>query len=246
MKRFAAFVLALVLATLAAIPMFSASAATVMNTGIRVGTVDAATIFTGTSTGVDSTGLRAGVDAVDGGRGVGTVDAATSGFATLSGFVPFTANDAQVVKMYVTASNGGSVNLRALPNKSAKAYFLLGVGRPVEVIESLSTGWSYVRVQVSGSYYYGYMMSAYLGNTDPSTARQSFQTVATPFSVHVVTASASGTVSMWTTTDKANEHKLRDLSTTESLTVIAASNAWYKVTDSFGNVGFVAKAYVMK
>jgi len=145
--------------------------------------------------------------------------------------------------MYVSSKNGKGVRLRNGNSTDAKIIMTLGEGRPVTVTAE-NKGWSEVRVKVNGKNYNGYIKSEFLSKKDPSKAKQTFKAVKS-FNVKVRTAAADGKVSLWNTTGKLNDEKIRDLSKTEKLTVTAESRAWYKVTDANGVVGYVAKAYVV-
>ena len=149
-------------------------------------------------------------------------------------------------RMYVSTPNGGTVRLRSIPSTEGKILTVVGVGRPVTVVKQYESGWSEVKIRVKGATKYGYMKSEYLSIKDPSTRKQSFRDAKEPFTVKPFTASANGKVSLWDTTAKKDVDKIRDLGSDESVTVIAYSNAWYKVCTNDGLVGYVAKAYVTK
>ena len=154
----------------------------------------------------------------------------------------------QSYTMYASSSNGKGVRMRSTPDASSvgNVYFSLGEGRPVTVTAVRNDGWSEVKVQVKGKWYTGYCRSEFLSDVNPLNLKQSFKAIASPFDVTVRTASVNGVVSMWDTTSKRDEHKLRDLDSDETLTAVAESRAWYKVMDAEGNEGYVAKAYVAK
>ncbi len=144
--------------------------------------------------------------------------------------------------MYVSSSNGKGVRMRSGASTDSDVLFNLGEGRPVTVTGAFGD-WSIVRVSVNGKSYNGYIMSQFLSSTDPSTLPQTFKPVSR-FAIRVRAASADGVVSMWKTTNKQVANKMRDLTRTETLTVIQESRAWYLAEDMYGNVGYVAKAYV--
>ncbi len=143
---------------------------------------------------------------------------------------------------YVSSENGKGVRMRKGNSTEAEVIFNLGEGRPVTV-HAEAMGWSQVSVKVNGKVYNGYVMSKFLSKNDPSLMKQTFKKVSKMF-VRVRAASADGAVSIWNTTSKLNVNKVRDLTRTEKITVLAESRAWYKVQDQFGNTGYVAKAYV--
>ena len=157
--------------------------------------------------------------------------------------VPVTAASADST-MYVSASNGRSVNVRDLPAKSGTVKVQLGVGFPVTVKE-YNDDWCEVTVKVNGKTIWGYICTDYLKSSDPSVKAQTFKAVDKQKTVTVRPSSANGRVNLWPTASKKGS-ELRTLVKGEKLTVLAASNAWYQVQDSQGNVGYVAKAYVMK
>jgi len=160
------------------------------------------------------------------------------------GIIPMTGAlaDGNGYTMYVSSSNGKGVRMREGASTDAKVLFNLGEGRPVTVTAE-DEGWSEVKVQVNGKWYSGYIMSEFLSQKNPANLKQSFKAVKS-FNVKVRTATKNGVVSMWDTTAKLNEDKVRDLTRTETLTVTAESRAWYKVVDMNGVEGYVAKAYV--
>ena len=157
--------------------------------------------------------------------------------------VPMTAASAGSSTMYVSASNGLSVNLRTGPDKSTRSMVKLGVGFPVNVVD-YDMGWYEVTAKVNGKTLHGYINSDYLAGSDPATRSQKFKSV-NEFTVTVRPSSANGKVNLWPSASKKGS-ELRTLTKGEALTVVAASNAWYKVLDSQGNTGYVAKAYVKK
>ena len=159
--------------------------------------------------------------------------------------LPVSIASAESTRMYVSASNGKKVKLRSQPTTEGEILTYFNVGRPVEVMGECGDGeWSEVRVQVNGKYVDGYMMSKFLSEKDPAAKPQHFSDVKNPFTVKVRTASAHGVVSVWKTTSKMNDQKLFDLDKDSRMTVIAESNAWYKVMNQNGVVGYLAKAYV--
>lgn len=146
--------------------------------------------------------------------------------------------------MYVASYNGKGVRLRMAPSTEAKIYFNLGEGRPVTVYEqNEETGWATISVRVNGKVYNGFVMNKFLSKYDPSYEKQTFKAV-NPYETKLRTASANGVISIWKTTSKLNENKLRDMDKTEKLTVLEESRAWVIVRDMYGNVGYVAKAYI--
>jgi len=146
--------------------------------------------------------------------------------------------------MYVSSTNGKGVRMRSLPTTDSKVLYSLGEGRPVKVLsENHDNGFAEVKVQINGKWHFGYIMSKYLSKKDPASLKQTFKAVKT-FNVKVRTATANGKVSMWDTTSKLKDEKIRDLEKTEKLQVIEESRAWYMVVDANGMLGFVAKAYV--
>ena len=148
--------------------------------------------------------------------------------------------------MYVNSSNGLGVNVRVQPTKNSTSMYCLGVGFPVSVIGWMpGTDWMAVKTTVNGVTSYGYMMSKFLQSTDVSTQRQSFLTCQNVFTVTVRPSSANGRVNLWATASKSGA-EIRTLTKGERLTVLAYSHAWYRVMDSQGNLGYVAKAYVKK
>ena len=164
---------------------------------------------------------------------------------TILAILPMSMASAESTRMYVSASNGKNVRLRSLPTTDAEIVTNFNVGRPVEVMGTCRDGeWSEVRVQVNGKYVYGYMMSQFLSANDPATKTQHFTDVKNTFTVKVRPASAHGIVSMWSRPSKRNIDKVRDLDKNETMTVISESNAWYIVSASDGELGYVAKAYV--
>ena len=146
-------------------------------------------------------------------------------------------------RMYISASNGLFVNVRNLPAKSGSSKVLLGPGFPVTVKE-YDSDWSEVTVKVNGKTIWGYVSTKYLSDRDPATRKQSFKSVDS-FTVTVRPSSSNGKVNLWPSASKKGD-EIRTLSKGERLTVISASNAWFKVIDSLGNTGYVAKAYVKK
>ena len=156
--------------------------------------------------------------------------------------VPMTGASADTT-MYVSASNGLSVNVRDLPAKSGTSLVQLGVGFPVKVVGTAS-GWSQVTFKVNGKTINGYMDSSFLSGSDPSTKAQSFKSVSA-FTVTVRPVNANGFVNLRAAAS-VKSTSLRKMYSGEALTVIAASNAWYRVQDAYGNTAYVAKAYVKK
>lgn len=71
-----------------------------------------------------------------------------------------------------------------------------------------------------------------------------FTEVANRFQVKVGKVSPRTHVCMWTTDCRKANTKLRRLDPTETLTVVAQSNGWYKVVDSHGVTGFVVRSRV--
>ena len=71
-----------------------------------------------------------------------------------------------------------------------------------------------------------------------------FTEVANRFQVKVGKVSPRTHVCMWTTDCRKANTKLRRLDPTETLTVVAQSNGWYKVVDSNGVTGFVVRSRV--
>ena len=146
-------------------------------------------------------------------------------------------------RMYISASNGLFVNVRSIPDKSGTSRVLLGPGFPVTV-QNYDYDWCEVTARVNGKTIWGYVATDYLSASDPATRSQSFKNVNT-ITVTVRPSSSNGKVNLWPTASKKGE-EIRTLDHGERLTVIAASNAWFKVIDSEGNLGYVAKAYVKK
>ena len=146
--------------------------------------------------------------------------------------------------MYINSSNGGTVNVRALPDKDSGTVLVkLGVGFPVTV-KNYSSDWSYVSVKVAGKTINGYVMTQFLQGSDPSNAAQSFTNVSKTYTVTVRGTSKPGKVFLRPSAVKSGE--VRSMTNGEKLTVLAASHAWYKVRDAYGNVGYVVKAFVRK
>lgn len=165
----------------------------------------------------------------------------------LMAIIPMTVASAESANhtMYVSTPNGGTVNVRANNNTDSRVLAVIGNGRPVTVTAE-NGDWSAVRVRINGRTVSGYIMNKYLSKSDRANARQTFKNVENPFTVKVYPASANGKVSIWNTTNKKNENKVRDIEKTEQLTVLAYSNAWYLVEAADGTIGYVAKAYVTK
>ena len=152
---------------------------------------------------------------------------------------------ASTTKMYVSASNGLTVKIHTYPaSVSNNVICNLGVGFPVSIL-SWEDGWAEVSFKLNGKSYTGYMMNAYLSASDPSTRRQTFKNVSTYMTVTIRPSSANGRVNLWPSASKRGD-EIRTFTPGETVTVLAASNAWYKVQDMYGNIGYVAKAYVKK
>ena len=157
--------------------------------------------------------------------------------------VPMTAAGAENSTMYVSASNGLSVNVRNAPDKSGRSLMRLGVGFPVSV-KSFDTGWYEVTAKVNGRNVHGYINSDFLSGSNPTGKAQKFKSV-NAFTVTVRPSNSNGYVNLRAAGTKKSA-SLRQMYSGEQLTVTAASNAWYRVTDGDGNTGYVAKAYVKK
>lgn len=152
--------------------------------------------------------------------------------------------ESNVRSMFVNNDNGGSVRVMSIPSQVGKVVSYLNVGRPMTVVGQYESGWSEVKYQVSGKMHYGYIMTKNLSAYNPAAQKQTFREVSKDVRVKVLPANARGVVSLWSDTTKSNESKIRDLTRTEELTVIAASRAWFQVRTEDGLVGYVAKAYV--
>ena len=147
--------------------------------------------------------------------------------------------------MYVCASNGLTVKIHTYPSTaSGNVICNLGVGFPVNVLD-VEDGWAEVSFKLNGKSYTGYMMADYIDYSDPSTRRQTFKNVSTYLTVTIRPSSANGRVNLWPSASKRGQ-EIRTFTPGEQVTVLAASNAWYKVQDMYGNIGYVAKAYVKK
>lgn len=145
--------------------------------------------------------------------------------------------------LFVDAPNGGTVNVRTLPAESGKSEIWIGTGFPVTVYGKTDGGWYEVRARVNGKDIYGYIDARYLTGKDPAAKAQRFTAVKKDLTVAVRPSSANGKVNLWPTASKKGD-EMRTLAKGEKLTVLAASHAWYQVMDAYGNVGYVAKAYV--
>ena len=252
MKRFVSILAALMLAILAVVPMASAeSTETVEEPAYTETAPEAETPPVGETAPEEET-VPAGVtyeeETVPAGETseeetvpLGQTYDEDELFALENGF-----QAVEAYTMYVNSSNGLGVNVRVLPTKNSTSMYCLGVGFPVSVIGWMpGTDWMAVKTTVNGVTNYGYMMSKFLQSTDVSTQRQSFLTCQNVFTVTVRPSSANGRVNLWATASKSGA-EIRTLTKGERLTVLAYSHAWYRVMDSQGNLGYVAKAYVKK
>ena len=146
--------------------------------------------------------------------------------------------------LYVNSANGRTVRVHKTDDQG-NVICSLGVGFPVTVIGASNNGYTEISFKLNGKSYTGWMQDQYLQYNDPSTRKQTFKSCDNPFVVTVRPSSANGRVNLWPSASKKGD-ELRTLNHGEQLTVIAYSHAWYKVIDSQGNTGYVAKAYVKK
>lgn len=142
---------------------------------------------------------------------------------------------------YIVADNGKTVNLRKAPNGTVIAH--LGVGKVVTVLEN-NGDWKKVSVLVEGVTKKGYVKSEFLSRNDPSLAPQYFHK--TSLTVRVTPSKGiNGHVNL--RADANTQSTIRAyLEDGELLTVLAESNAWYKVRTENGVTGYVVKAFVDK
>ena len=146
--------------------------------------------------------------------------------------------------MYMYAANGGAVNVRTLPSKAGKVMVQLGVGFPVTVVK-YDAGWSRVTVLVNGRTYNGYVASEFLIASDPTAWAQSFQILSVAARATVRPSRSTGYVNLRSEASTSSS-VIRTMRSGERLTLLAASNAWYRVADAYGNVGYVVKGYVKR
>lgn len=146
-------------------------------------------------------------------------------------------------RYYIVSENGKTVNLRSRPNGSLITR--LGVGKPVTLISDAGDGWMKVSVKADGEILKGYVMSDYLSDEDPTEVPQTFVTVRR-FTVTVAPSKGEAGHVNLRAEATVNSTCLRYLHKDDELTVIAESNAWYRVRTAAGTTGYVVKAFVVK
>ena len=147
-------------------------------------------------------------------------------------------------QMYVSSANGKGVNLRAEPSTNAKLLAQLGEGMPVKVIATNNT-WSKIIVRINSRNVTGYAMNKFLSKTSPLANKQHFTNVAHFTVTAKPTNGDKGFVNLRSKADTQSA-ALCKLYKGDKLTVVAESEAWYKVKDTHGHTGYVVKAYVQK
>ncbi|MCQ2457682.1 MAG: SH3 domain-containing protein [Clostridia bacterium] len=165
---------------------------------------------------------------------------------TLSVLVPLTgacAGDDEAIQYYIVTENGLTVNLRSRPEGSLITR--LGVGKPVTLISDDGSGWTKISAKVDGEILKGYVMSEFLTDVDPTELPQTFEDVRR-FTVTVSPSKGEDGHINLRSEPTVNSVCLRYLHKDDVLTVIAESNAWYKVRTALGTTGYVVKAFVTK
>ena len=100
-------------------------------------------------------------------------------------------------------------------------------------------------MQLNGQTKSGYVMSSFLSSVDPTAQSQTFNSV-TRFTVRVAPSRGVQGYVNFRSGPSTSSAQIRRLYKGETLTVVAESNAWYRVFDANGVYGYVAKAYVTK
>ncbi|MDO5435123.1 MAG: SH3 domain-containing protein [Clostridia bacterium] len=165
---------------------------------------------------------------------------------TLLSAVPFTgacAGDDEITRYYIVTENGLTVNMRSRPEGSLITR--LGVGKPVTLISDAGNGWTKISAKVDGEIVTGYVMSEFLTDEDPTELPQTFEDVRR-FTVTVSPSKGEDGHINLRSGPTVESVCLRYLHKDDVLTVIAESNAWYKVRTAAGTTGYVVKAFVTK
>ena len=139
----------------------------------------------------------------------------------------------QPVTRYVNVSAGSSLNLRKSVSTSSTVLAKLSNGTEVKVYSNLN-GWA--KVQANGQE--GYVSSAFLSETKPTTTSKEEQTVVTKY----VNVSLGSSLNM-RKSSSANASIVVKIARGVEVSVSAESNGWAKI-EVYGQTGFVNSEYL--